>query len=118
MPRMLQRALVLSLLLGAPAAAAEQAESLLREARARHAMAEFAEAVALLERARTTTDDPALLARIHFALGVNHSTLGRVGAAETAFRQALTRIPMLIPPLASSTRSSVFPSRQARQSKP
>jgi tetratricopeptide (TPR) repeat protein len=87
--------LVLGLLCWTAPARAEQAETLLQEARTRRAAAEFNEAIELLERARQATDDPALLARIHLALGVTHATLGQTSAAEAAFRQALTFDPLL-----------------------
>jgi hypothetical protein len=86
---------LVSLLFCGRASAAEEAESLYRQALERLAAAEFEASIQLLEQARALTRSPSLLGRIHLQLGVNHEVMGKPEAARADFRAALEQDPEL-----------------------
>lgn len=72
-----------------------QAEELLQQAITSHENARFEQALALLQRARGCTTDPALLGRIYLRLGVAHAVVEGTDEARAAFRAALALDPGL-----------------------
>ena len=86
---------ILLALLPARGALAEPPAELLKKAVFLISRARFDESMALLNRARAATRDPALLGRIHLYLGINHSILGDNAKCDEEFREALRHNPQL-----------------------
>lgn len=79
------------------AAGADEASALLAEARRRHGMAEFEQALELLEQAKRRAAPGALLAEIHWRRALCLAELGKKEAAEAAFTDALRIDPQACP---------------------